>query len=151
MASWRAGRSVQIRVTQHVRRSLPDVFAWCTDYAESDPGLSHLAIRSRTIVSRSPDVVELDDRGVLGMSARVRYVVRLHPPDRWEADAMSPMGTGHNEYRLSPDGGTTRIDVRFNLHPRGGYRILGAFAAPLLRLRLARLWSDFARDMEEGR
>jgi len=142
---------MRVVVVTRVRRSLGEVYAWCTDYEETDPGLSTVAIRARRILSRSADRVELEDDGVLGMSGAVHYVIRLHPPDRWDADATSRMGTGHNEYRLSPEGDGTRIAVTFTLKPRGVYRLLGAFARPFLRRRLTRLWGDFARDMEEGR
>lgn len=142
---------MRIDVVNHVRRPLDEVYAWCTDYQVADPGLSTVAIRARKVVSRSADAVELEDYGVLGMSVAVRYRIQLHPPDRWEADATSRMGTGHNEYRLAAEEGGTRIAVTFTLRPRGGYRILGFLARPFLARRLSRLWGDFVRDMEEGR
>lgn len=142
---------MRIQVDQRVHRPIREVYAWCTDYQEADPGLSSVAIRARKVLSRSAGVVELEDSGVLGMRGTTRYVIHLHPPDRWEADAASKMGTGHNEYRLTPDGDGTQVSITFTLRPRGGYRILGAFAHAYLRRRLSRLWADFARDMEEGR
>ena len=142
---------MRIRVVQHVRRPLGEVYAWCTDYRDDDPRLSSVAIRARKILTRSADRVELEDHGLLGMSGVVHYSVRFHPPNGWDADATSHMGTGHNEYRLAPEGDGTRITVIFTLRPHGGYRILGVFARPFLVRRLSRLWRDFGRDMEERR
>lgn len=141
---------MRIEVVTHVRRPLADVYAWCTDYEESDPGLSRSAARRRTIRSRTENRVEFDDDGVMGMAMAAHYQVLLHPPDRWEADSSARMGTGHNEYRLTSEGDGTRIAITFDLHPRGRYRILGVIAGRVLRRRLNRLWSDFAREMEHG-
>lgn len=134
-----------------VHRPLADVYAWCTDFRETDPDLSSISICSRRILSRDGKTVALEDHGILGMRLSARYAVRLHPPDRWEADSASRMGNGHNEYRLAPSDNGTRITITFDLRPRGVYRIPGAFAGPLLRVRLSRLWDDFVRAMEEGR
>ena len=141
---------MRIEVVKHVRRPVGVVYAWCTDFQETDPDLSSVSIHGRRIVSRAADQVELEDHGVLGLPLTARYLVRLHPPDQWEADASSRMGTGHNNYRLTPEGDGTRIAIAFDLHPRGRYRIFVALAGPMLRKRLSRLWDDFVRDMEEG-
>lgn len=142
---------MRIEIVKVVRRPPGEVYTWCTDYRETDPELSSVSIRRRRIVTRSDDAVELEDDGILGLRLSARYRVRLHPPDRWEADSASPMGTGHTEYRLAAANGGTRITITFDLRPRGLYRIPGAFARPFLRERLSRLWDDFVLDMEEGR
>jgi hypothetical protein len=142
---------MRLRIVQDVRLPLGQVYAWCTDFQEGDPGLSGASIRARKVLVRAPDLIELEDHGVLGMPGAVHYTVRLRPPDGWDADGRSHMGTGHNEYRLASEGEGTRITVTFALAPRGGYRILAFFARPFLVRRLSRLWRDFARDMEEGR
>lgn len=144
----RDGEPMRIIVQKHVRRPPADTFAWCTDFQDSDGQFTRANLRQRTILRRAPGFIEFEDRGILGPSSVARYTVRLHPPDRWEADVTSKMGTGHDEYRLFPDGHGTRIEIWFNLHPRGPYRLIAPFYAGRLRRRLSALWDDFVRAME---
>ena len=127
---------MEIEVHKHVTRPMADVFAWCTE------------LRQRRILVRTPEVIELEDRGILGPSFVARYRIRVHPPDRWEAHVTSKLGSRHDEYRLSPDSTGTRIDIGFDLHPRGPYRLIAPFYVGRLRRRLSSLWDDFAAAME---
>ncbi len=141
---------MRVLLTKRIRAPLPAVYAWCTDYRADDSSLSTVHLESRRILRREGDVVEMEDILSLGRPVAVRTVVRLHPPDRWEADGQSRMGSVRDEYRLTEEPGATRLDIVFDLHPRGIYRVLAPFALPALRRRLSRLWDDFARAMESA-
>lgn len=139
---------MRIEIRKTVKRPLADVYSWCTDYQETDGRLTRTVLRERTILRRTPDVVEFEDRGILGTSSVARYEVRLHPPDRWEAEVSSNLGSGHDEYALVPEAGGTRIEIVFDLRPRGPYRLIAPFYAGRLRRRLSALWDDFVVAME---
>ncbi len=142
---------MRVQLTKHVHAPLEAVYAWSTDYRADDSDLTAVHLAGRRVLRREGDVVEMEDVLILGRPVAVRYVVRLHPPDRWEADGQSRMGSVRNEYRLTSEPGTTRLDITFDMRPRGVYRVLAPFARPALRRRLSRLWDDFVHAMETAR
>lgn len=129
---------------------MAEVFAWCTDYREDDADLSDVHLLGRRVFSHSASEVAMEDILVLGRPTPVRYRVSLHPPDRWRATGQSRYGGVESEYRLTPFPDGTRIDIEFDLRPRGPYRLLAPFVVRPMRRRLNRLWDDFVRQMEAG-
>ncbi len=128
-----------------------DVYAWCTDFRDSDVELSRVRLRTRRVLRREGDRIEMEETGVLGFPFAARYLVRLQPPDGWEADGRSNMGHTHNTYRLSEDPEGTRLDVAFDLHLTGPYRVVAPFARGFIVRRISREWDDYVRAMESGR
>ncbi len=140
-----------LSLTKRFPASLAEVYAWCTDFSASDPDLSRARLRTRKVLRREGDLVELEETGVMGFPFAARYLVRLSPPDGWDADGRSNMGHTHNTYRLSPDTEGTRLDLTFDLHLRGPYRLMGPFARGFVLRRISREWDDYVRAMRLGR
>ena len=143
-------QSMLIRIGKHVRLPLPEVFAWCTDFRETDPELSRVRLRTRRLVRRDATQVAMEETGVMGFPFAAQFSVQLSPPERWIADGQSNMGRTHNEYRLAPDSDGTRIDIAFDLHLTGLYRLMSPFARGLIARRLSNEWDDYVRAMESG-
>src|SRR5204863_79902 len=90
-AGWSSdGSSFAIfRVTTRFRASLADVYAWCTEFRDSDPELSRVRLRSRKVIRREGDLIEMEETGIMAFPFVARFLVRLQPPDGWEADGQS--------------------------------------------------------------
>jgi len=140
-----------LRVTQRFRAPLAEVYAWCTDFQDSDPTLSRARLRTRRVLRREGGVVEMEETGVMGFPFAARFQVELEPPHGWKADGRSNMGRTLNTYRLwsEPDG--TRLEITFDLRLSGPYRVITPFARGYVLRRLSKEWEDYARAMESGR
>ena len=56
---------VLFRVTKRFRGSLPYVYAWCTEFRDSDPDLSRVRLRTRKVTRREGDVIEMEETGIM--------------------------------------------------------------------------------------
>jgi len=142
---------VFFRVTKWFRASLPDVYAWCTEFRDNDPELSRVRLRTRKVIRREGDLIEMEETGIMAFPFAARFLVRLRPPDGWEADARSNMGHTHNTYRLVSDKERTRLEVTFDVHLTGPYRLFAPFARGFIVRKTSREWDDYVRAMESGR
>jgi len=131
--------------------SLSEAFAWCTDFQDTDPELSAIRLRTRRVIRQDSSHVVLEETGRMGFPFRARFSVSLHPPNGWEADGQSNMGRTHNDYRLTPEAGGTRLDIAFDTHLTGPYRLMSPFARGFITRRLSCEWDDYVRAMESGR
>src|SRR5207249_12302590 len=69
-----------------------------------------------------------------------------------EADARSNMGHTHNTYRLFPDSEKgTRLEMTFDVHLTGPYRLFAPFARGFIVRRTSREWDDYVLAMQTGR
>lgn len=139
------------RISKHVRLPPPDVFAWCTDFRETDPELSRVRLRTRRVIRRDEARVTMEETGRMAFPFAAQYSVQLSPPDRWTADGRSNMGRTHNEYRLAAESDGTRLDATFDIHLAGPYRLMSPFAHGFIARRLSNEWDDYIRAMESGR
>lgn len=137
-----------LRVTQRFQAPLSEVYAWCTDFQDSDPVLSRARLRTRRVLRRQGDVVEMEETGVMGFPFAASYLVKLEPPAGWEADGRSNMGRTHNTYRLWPEADGTRLEITFDLHLTGPYRLMAPFARGFILRRVSKEWDDYALAME---
>ena len=142
---------VLFQVTKRFRAPLPDVYAWCTEFRDSDPDLSRVRLRTRRVIRREGDLIEMEESGIMAFPFVARFHVRLRPPDGWEADARSNMGYTHNTYRLFSDTEGTRLEMTFDVHLTGPYRLFAPFARGFIVRRTSREWDDYVRAMESGR
>src|SRR5438094_8629545 len=107
---------VLFRLTKRFRAPLSDVYAWCTEFRDSDPELSRVRLRTRKVIRREGDLIEMEETGIMAFPFVARFLVRLRPPDGWEADARSNMGSAQQTYRLFPDKDSTRLDMTLDVH-----------------------------------
>src|SRR2546427_12431759 len=142
---------VLFQVTKRFRAALPDVYAWCTEFRDSDPELSRVRLRTRKLIRREGDLIEMEETGIMGFPFVARFHVRLRPPDVWEADARSNMGRTHNTYRRFSDPEGTRLEMTFDVRLTGPYRLLAPFARGFVLRRISQEWDDYVRAMESGR
>ena len=142
---------VLLRITKRFRASLPDVYAWCTEFRDSDPELSRVRLRTRHVLRREGTLIEVEETGTMGFPFAARFLVRLRPPDGWEADARSNMGHTHNTYRLFSDTEGTRLEMTFDVRLTGPYRLFAPFARGFVLRRISQEWDDYVRAMESGR
>src|SRR5882762_5708767 len=139
------------QVTKRFRASLPDVYAWCTEFRDSDAELSRVRLRTRKVIRREGGLVEMEESGIMGFPFVARFLVRLRPPDGWEADARSNMGRTHNTYRLFSDPEGTRLEMTFDVHLTGPYRLFAPFARGFIVRKTSREWDDYVSAMQSGR
>lgn len=142
---------VLFRVTKRFRASLPNVYAWCTEFRDDDPELSRVRLRTRRVISREGDLIEMEESGIMAFPFVARFHVRLRPPDGWEADARSNMGYTHNMYRLLSDTEGTRLEMTFDVHLTGPYRLFAPFARGFIVRKTSREWDDYVSAMQSGR
>ena len=142
---------VLFRVTKRFRAPLPDVYAWCTEFRDSDPELSRVRLRSRKVIRREGHLIEMEETGIMAFPFVARFLVRLQPPDGWEADGQSNMGHTHNTYRLFSDTEGTRLEMTFDVHLAGPYRLFAPFARGFIVRKTSREWDDYVRAMDSGR
>lgn len=79
-------------ITQPFRAPPEEVYAWCTDYQDSDPQLSRARLRTRRVVRREAGVVDMEETGVMGFPYAATFKVVLQPPLEWGADGRSNLG-----------------------------------------------------------
>ena len=139
------------RLTKWFRASLPDVYAWCTEFRDDDPELSGVRLRTRKVIRREGDLIEMEETGSMAFPFVARYRIRLRPPDGWEADARSNMGHTHNAYRLFSDAEGTRLEMTFDVRLTGPYRLFAPFAKGFIVRKISREWDDYVRAMQAGR
>ena len=142
---------VLFQVTKRFRAPLPDVYAWCTEFRDSDPDLSRVRLRTRRVIRREGDLIEMEESGIMAFPFVARFHVRLQPPDGWEADARSNMGYTHNTYRLFSDTEGTRLEMTFDVHLTGLYRLFAPFARGFIVRKTSREWDDYVSAMQSGR
>ncbi len=68
----RGAEPLRIEIHKHVNRPVADAFAWCTDFQETDDRFTRTTLRERRILVRTPDVIEFEDRGIVGPSSVAR-------------------------------------------------------------------------------
>src|SRR5207245_10720816 len=80
---------VLFQVTKRFPASLPDVYAGCTEFRDSDPELSRVRLRTRKVIRRDGDLLERDETGVMGFPFVAQCLVRLPQAHAGEADDRS--------------------------------------------------------------
>jgi len=103
------------------------------------------------VIRREGDLIEMAETGIMAFPFAARFHVRLRPPDGWDADARSNMGHTHNTYRLFSETEGTRLEMTFDVHLTGPYRLLAPFARGFIIRKTAREWDDYVRAMQSGR
>lgn len=124
------------------------VFEWCTDYQSLDPQVSNVRLRARNVLQRTPEAVSLEEKGKIMLPFDAKVIVKLHPPDWWEADSVLSFGTAHTEYRVTevPEG--TRLDISLDIAAEGMKRFLSIPLKPYVQRQIEKEWDDYVRAME---
>jgi len=104
---------------------LAEVFAWCTDYRETDAEFAHMIRQTHKQADASTQTMKILYRG----AHQVRYVtswydsgrlikqftnVYLHPPNRWLAVGTGDYWDSQASYVLTEQDGSTTVDVRIH-------------------------------------
>jgi hypothetical protein len=103
------------------------------------------------VIRREGDRIEMEETGIMAFPFVARFLVRLRPPDDWEADARSNMGHMHDTYRLFSDAEGTRLEMTFDIHLTGPYRLFAPFARGFILRKTSREWDDYVHAMQSGR
>jgi hypothetical protein len=103
------------------------------------------------VIRREGNLIEMEETGIMAFPFVARFLVRLRPPNGWEADARSNMGHTQNTYRLFSETGGTRLEMTFDVHLTGPYRLFAPFARGFIVRKTSREWDDYVRAMQSGR
>src|SRR5204862_6120482 len=117
---------------------------------DSVSDLSGVRARRRKVSRRDGDLIEREETGIMAFPFVARFLVHLRPPDGWEADARSNMGHTHNTYRLFSETEGTRLEMTFDVHLTGPYRLFAPFASGFIVRNTSRGWGGYVRAMESG-
>jgi hypothetical protein len=113
------------------KASLPVVYAWCTDYRDTDAEFAHMIRQTHKQADASTQNMKILYRSV----HEVRYVttwydkgklikqftnVYLYPPDRWLAVGTGDYWDSQAAYILTEQDGLTMADVRIHNRYRDG-------------------------------
>src|SRR6266581_6794498 len=129
---------MMVTIDQRFKAPVEEVYAWCTDFQDSDPELSHVRLRTRRVLVRGGTTIEMDETGRMGFPFAAKFHVQLRPPDGWEADARSNMGRTRNTYSLFAEPGGTRLHITFDVHLGGPYFLMTPFARGFMTRRIAK-------------
>jgi len=113
--------------------------------------LSRVRLRTRKVIRREGDLIEMEETGIMAFPFVARFLVHLRPPDGWDADARSNMGHTHNTYRLFSETEGTRLEMTFDVHLTGPYRLFAPFARGFIVRKTSREWDDYVLAMQSGR
>jgi catechol 2,3-dioxygenase-like lactoylglutathione lyase family enzyme len=141
----RPSRSYLVRVALPVPLSF--AYRWCTDYSRSDGQLSGEGYQRR-ILGRSDGRVTFEDLYDAGPGwIWIHRVVRLAPPDGWDAESIGSDRAISVRYRLTRLTSTrTQLTIQAQRRPYG----IGTKNPPreLWETTVAENWKRFGRAME---
>jgi hypothetical protein len=138
-------RNYVVRTT--FRAAMPFVLRWCTDYTPEDAGLEGEKFRRRVLERARRKVVYEDLDDLTGGWFWSRWVVTIHPPDRWHGSAVGNYRCWEIDYRLRPRGADrTELTIRGRRTPC----LLGSENPPKAELErdLAKTWKRLSRALE---
>jgi len=108
--------AMRFRAEDVVRATPDEAFAWWTDLREDDARAVMPPLRKRTIVRRTEEEIETDDRwSIFGIPMRTQATLRPTPPNGWEVISRLRGGTAKDVVRLSPAPEGTRVTMDLEL------------------------------------
>ncbi len=133
---------MRFRLSDVVRATPEETFAWWTDLREDDAGRIMPPLRRRRIVRRTTREIETEDRwSIFGIPMRTRASLRLHPPDGWEVTSRLRGGTTRDVVRIEPAPDGTLVSMTLEMDLRWPW----TWAAKAFRRRLERLFLEDLR------
>ncbi len=99
-------------MTDVVRATPEETFAWWMDLREDDARAVMPPLRERRIVRRTATETETEDRwSIFGIPMRSRGLLRPMPPNEWRVFTTFRGGAYHDEVRIEPVPGGTRVTM----------------------------------------
>ena len=135
-------KSMRFELSDIVKATPQQTFAWWTDFEEGDAGRVMPPLRERRIVRHTATETETEDRwSVSGIPMRTRAILKPRPPDRWEVIFRLRGGWARDAVRLESVPGGARVSMDMEMHLRWPW----TWAARVLRRWLERLFLEDLR------
>ena len=140
----------EISLTRRIRADKEYVFDWWTDLSPADSKLVK-PLKSRRIVSRSPNLVVLRDEEEMyfkKMSFDVK--VTLERPERWVSEYEGKDARARSEYTLKLEkDGTTTLSYHTRIEPKGTLtKIFSPIVRPFVQHVFAAEMKVFIQTLE---
>lgn len=131
------------------RAPLPFVYRWLTDYSSEDP-LLDTGDWQRKIVSRNRRRVVLEDLTETNKGWEwYRTTIKLHPPDRWQAELRGNVPDWSLDYRLRPMGrDRTQLTIRWRIRRGAGDLGQSTPSKSHSERMMRRLWGNFSTALD---
>jgi len=143
-------RTVTLRYSRTVPFSVPEAYAWLTDYRDDDPTRTNAVQKTRRVISRTNEGAVLEAELQFGKSVIWALAeIKLSPPDRWQATFLKgPLKGSVYEYRLTPIPGGCRLDIDHHIRATRLRTWLTVMIGRRAILRqIHKMWEGFAASM----
>jgi hypothetical protein len=138
-------RTHSFRVSKMIHAPLPFVYAWCTDYSESDPKITGSKARRKILLKAGRHVIYTSSYRSGGKPKIGVNIVTLHPPNRWHLDFIGDEDDETGDYRLTRLGPRrTRLNMSFTEH----YRTRDAPTKAQDAAHVHEIWDKYAARLE---
>ena len=143
--------AIEISFTKRIKADREFVFEWWTDLSSEDSKLVE-PLRSRTVVSKTPEVILLHDEEEMYFKRMAFDVkVTLNGPEGWNAEYNGKDARASSEYKLSQaDDGGTVLSYHTRIEPSGFLtNVFSPIVKPFLRRVFANEMETFVKTLEE--
>jgi hypothetical protein len=138
-------KSHSFRVSKVIRAPLPFVYAWCTDYRDSDPKITGSKTSRKILVKAGRHVIYTGSYRSGGKLKIGVNIVTLHPPRRWHLSFVGDEDDEIGDYTLTRLGPRrTRLEMRFTEH----YRVSNAPTKAEDVTHVHELWNKYVARLE---
>ena len=101
-------------VSRVINAPIRFVYAWCTDYRESDPKITGSKSKRKILIKTKSRTVYLVTYRNHGQAMTGVNVVTFYPPKAWHLDFVGDEDDETGDYVLTPHGrNKTRLDMAF--------------------------------------
>lgn len=141
----------EISLTRRIRADKEFVFDWWTDLSPDDSKLVK-PLKSRRIVSRSPNLVVLqDEEEMYFKKMKFDVKVTLDRPERWVSEYEGKDARARSEYILkSENDSTTTLSYHTRIEPKGALtKIFSPVVRPFVQHVFASEMKIFIQTLEK--
>jgi len=133
-------------VSKTIHAPLRYVFAWCTDYRETDTQITGSQAKRKILIRTKHRVIYMMNYPSHGKIKSAVDVVTLHPPKSWHLDFIGDEDDEIGDYVLTSLGPRkTRLDMTFQEH----YKVRRAPSKSEDILHTHEVWDKYVAALEK--